>query len=85
MRRQDRWDDHAAFMDGLADEGFLLLVGPLGDPAQPERVLAIVDAADPQEVHARLADDPWVSMGLLSTVSVDRWELAIGTIGQDGR
>lgn len=84
MRRQDRWDEHAAFMDGLAEEGFLLLVGPLGDAAAPERVLAVVDAAGPQEVQARLAEDPWVPMGLLVTVSVDRWVLAIGTIGRGG-
>jgi hypothetical protein len=28
MREQDKWDEHAAFMDGLADEGFILLGGP---------------------------------------------------------
>ena len=31
MRRQAKWDEHAAFMDALADEGFIVLGGPLGD------------------------------------------------------
>jgi hypothetical protein len=31
MREQDGWDDHAAFMDALAEEGFVVLGGPLGE------------------------------------------------------
>ena len=27
MREQDGWDEHAKFMDGLVDEGFILLGG----------------------------------------------------------
>ena len=29
MREQDGWDEHASFMDGLVDSGFILLGGPL--------------------------------------------------------
>jgi hypothetical protein len=36
MRQQEHWDEHAAFMDALAEEGFIILGGPLGDG---ERVL----------------------------------------------
>jgi hypothetical protein len=38
MRRQDAWEEHAAFMDALADEGFIVAGGPLGsedDAPQP--------------------------------------------------
>ena len=30
LREQDAWDEHAAFMDGLADSGFIVLGGPVG-------------------------------------------------------
>jgi hypothetical protein len=30
-REQAGWDEHAAFMDALADEGFVVLGGPIGD------------------------------------------------------
>jgi hypothetical protein len=33
MREQDAWDEHAAFMDTLADEGLVVLGGPLEDGA----------------------------------------------------
>jgi hypothetical protein len=28
IRQQDGWDGHAAFMDGLVDDGFIILGGP---------------------------------------------------------
>src|SRR5436190_1287048 len=31
-REQDGWDEHAAFVDGLAAEGLIVLCGPVGDP-----------------------------------------------------
>jgi len=34
MREQERWDEHAAFMEALVDEGLIVLGGPLGDGAQ---------------------------------------------------
>jgi hypothetical protein len=34
MREHAGWDEHAAYMDRIFEEGFLLLVGPLeGGPA----------------------------------------------------
>jgi uncharacterized protein len=71
-REQDGWDEHAAFMDALVDEGFVLLGGPLGDG---ERVLLAVEAADEAAVHARLAADPWEPAGLLRTGRVEPWLL----------
>jgi len=35
MREQDGWDGHAAYMDGIFEEGFLLLAGPLEVTAKP--------------------------------------------------
>jgi hypothetical protein len=58
IRGQDAWDEHAAFMDGLARDGFIILGGPVGDGEQTLH-------ADENEIRARLAQDPWSSAGLL--------------------
>ncbi|MGA3155889.1 MAG: YciI family protein [Streptosporangiaceae bacterium] len=62
IRDQDAWDEHAAFMDGLVDDGFVILGGPVDDG---EQTLHVVEAADDNEIEARLAEDPWASAGLL--------------------
>jgi uncharacterized protein YciI len=71
-REQDGWAEHAAFMDALVADGFVLLGGPLGDG---ERVLLAVEAPDEAGVHARLAADPWQPSGLLVTGRVEPWAL----------
>ena len=76
MRQQEQWNEHAAFMDTLADEGFVVLGGPLGDGEK--KFLLIIDAEGEQEIAARLADDPWTSMGLLRIAKVERWEILLG-------
>jgi uncharacterized protein YciI len=72
IRRQDGWDDHAAFMDGLVEGGFLILGGPLGPG---HRTLHLVQAADEREVTARLSGDPWASAGLLRIGGIEPWAL----------
>ncbi len=59
---------HATFMNALADGGFVLLAGPLaGTEHGRVRVLLIVNAEDEDEIHRRLADDPWVTTEQLVT------------------
>ena len=72
IREQDGWDAHAAFMDGLVDDGFLIIGGPIGDGAQ---TLHAVEAADENAVRARFAADPWAAAGLLRLGSVEPWAL----------
>ena len=72
IREQPGWDAHAAFMDGLVDDGFLIIGGPIGDGAQ---TLHAVDAANENEVRARFAEDPWASAGLLRIGSIEPWAL----------
>jgi uncharacterized protein YciI len=72
IRDQDAWDEHAAFMDGLVDDGFIILGGPVGDG---EQTLHVVEAADENEIKARLAGDPWASAGLLQIGTVEPWAL----------
>jgi len=72
IREQDDWDAHAAFMDGLVDDGFLIIGGPIGDGAE---TLHAVEAADEDAVRARFAADPWASADLLRLGSVEPWAL----------
>jgi uncharacterized protein YciI len=75
IRRQDGWEEHAAFMDGLVDDGFVILGGPAGEGDPPEETLHAVEAADEDEVRACLAADPWARAGLLRIGSIERWML----------
>ena len=63
IRQQDGWDGHAAFMDGLVDDGFIILGGPVGEGTPPEETLHAVEAADEDEIRTRLARDPWNRAG----------------------
>jgi uncharacterized protein YciI len=72
IRDQEGWDKHAAFMDGLVDDGFIILGGPVGDG---EQTLHVVEAADEDEIRARLAGDPWASAGLLRIGTMEPWAL----------
>jgi len=76
MEDQSGWDEHAAFMDDLVDDGFIVLGGPLADE---HRVVHVVEAQSEEAVRATLARDPWSGSHLVVDV-VDRW-----TIRLDGR
>jgi uncharacterized protein len=72
-------DEHAAFMNALADQGIVLLAGPLaGSERGRIRVLLLINAASEAEVHDRLAADPWAQTQRLVTTSVEPWNLFIG-------
>ena len=73
IRGQDGWNEHAAFMDGLVDDGLIILGGPLGDGQQGALLLA--EAAGEREIAARLGEDPWAAMGLLHVGTVQPWAL----------
>jgi uncharacterized protein YciI len=69
---QDGWDEHAAFVEGLVDDGFVILGGPVSDGDQ---TLHVIEAADENDIKARLARDPWASAGLLHIGTVEPWAL----------
>ena len=50
-RKQDGWDEHAAFMDGAREQGVIVVGGPAGDG---QETLILVDAADEEAVTAIL-------------------------------
>jgi uncharacterized protein YciI len=72
IRDQEGWVQHAAFMDGLVDDGFIILGGPVGDG---QETLHVVDAADENEIRARLAVDPWAEARLLRVGTIEPWAL----------
>jgi hypothetical protein len=76
LEEQSGWDEHAAFMDGLVDGGFVVLGGPLADEF---RVILAVEADSEEAVRETLARDPWHGTHLV-IASVDAW-----TIRLDGR
>jgi uncharacterized protein YciI len=70
---------HAAFMNGLADEGFVLFAGPLaGSEKARLRALLIVDTDSEDEIRHRLAADPWVRTDRLVITSIEPWSLLVG-------
>ncbi len=73
MEQHSKWPAHAAFMDGLVSEGFVVLGGPLADE---ERVVLAVDAESEDAVRATLARDPW-SETHLRVATVERWTIRL--------
>jgi uncharacterized protein len=72
---QGAWDEHLAFMGGLAESGFVVLGGWLaGGP----KTLLVVAAHDEDEVRSRFEDDPYAAMELLAIASVEPWEVLLG-------
>ena len=79
LEGQPDWAGHASFMNALAKEGFVILGGPLdGTPD----VLLIIRAEDPDEVRARLAEDPWTASDLLRIARITPWTLRLGSVGK---
>jgi uncharacterized protein YciI len=72
-REQEGWDEHAAFMDGLVEEGFVVLGGPIGE-GDGENTLLVIDAVNEATARARLAEDPW-SEGILTIESIRPWSV----------
>jgi uncharacterized protein YciI len=66
-------------MNALAADGFVLFAGPLsGSDHERLRALVIVNANSTDEIHQRLAGDPWVHANRLRTTSIEPWTLLVG-------
>ena len=73
LEEQSRWPEHAALMDALVDDGFIVLGGPL---AGDGRVALAIEAASPQAVRETLARDPW-SETHLRVESIEPWTIRL--------
>jgi uncharacterized protein YciI len=77
LEQQDDWLAHAAFMNALHAEGFVLLGGPLeGTPD----VLLIIRSNNVDEIHVRLSADSWTSKDLLRIKQIVPWTLRLGSL-----
>ena len=72
MEEQSDWDAHAAFMDNLVDDGFVVLGGPLTD----RRVAHAVEAESEEAIRATLARDPWSETHLLID-AIEPWTIRL--------
>jgi len=70
-REQAGWDEHAAFMDALAEDGFIVMGGPTGT-GEDDNTFHVVDAPDEEAIRARLREDPW-SESMLTVHSIRPW------------
>ena len=75
MEEQVDWRRHADYMNALADDGFIVLGGPL---AGTRDVLLIVRAESEAGIVVCLADDCWSVNGLLKTLWIRPWRLRLG-------
>jgi uncharacterized protein YciI len=76
VEEQSGWEEHAAYMDALVDDGVVVLGGPLADE---HRVALVVEADSEAAVNQALDADPWTGSHLV-TDAVEPW-----TIRLDGR
>jgi uncharacterized protein YciI len=75
MEQQADWDAHAALMDAMDAEGFVVIGGPLDDTPY---VLLAVRAEHPMEIRTRLDADPWHAGRLLEITRIAPWTLRLG-------
>ena len=73
LEEQSGWQEHASFMDGLVDAGFIVLGGPLADE---RRVVHAVEAVSEDAVRATLARDPWSGTHLVID-SIEPWTIRL--------
>jgi uncharacterized protein YciI len=73
LEEQSGWDEHAAFMDGLVDDGVIVLGGPLADE---ERVAHAIEAESEEAIRAVLARDPWSDSHLVVD-TIDPWTIRL--------
>jgi hypothetical protein len=76
MEQRVGWRSHAAFMNGLEAEGFVLLGGPLDGASD---VLLVVRAETAEQVRFRLSQDPW-GPEMLETTRIAQWSLRLGDV-----
>jgi len=75
MDQQAEWSEHAAFMNALEAEGFVVLGGPLDDTPY---IMLVVRTEDVAEARARLTADPWEASRMIETTRIAGWALGLG-------
>ena len=73
-RSQAQWTEHAAFMDKLTADGFIILGGPLGE-GDGDDALLVFNGADKETILATLQDDPWIQSEILKVKAIHLWTI----------
>jgi uncharacterized protein YciI len=73
LEEQSGWEAHADFMDGLVEQGFIVLGGPLSDGVHTAHA---VEADSEEAVRATLARDPWSGSHLV-VESIEPWTVRL--------
>ena len=74
MNLQNGWAEHAAFMNQLAEEEFILLGGPIGKNSD---IMLIINASDEKEITERLGLDNWSRMKILEIKDIKPWTILL--------
>ena len=70
---------HNNYMHQLAEDGLVLFAGPLAGSEQDRiRVLLVADARTADHLTERFAEDPWERSGMLTTETIEPWNLLVG-------
>jgi uncharacterized protein YciI len=74
-RRRDQagWDEHATFMDTLAERGVVVLGGPVGE-VDGEIALLMLKVESEAAARAVLAPDPWLGR-ILTIAGIRPWTI----------
>ncbi len=72
VREQAYWDEHAAFMDQLFEDGTVIMGGPFSDGTGS---LVIVEAEDLNQVSTLFARDPFLVHQIFALRGLKQWQL----------
>ncbi len=75
MAAQPYWQEHASFMNALADSGFVQFGGPYGHDGRS--ILLVVEAESEVDILERLSSDVWEVKGILKTTEIAPWWIAL--------
>lgn len=67
---QPGWDEHAAWIDALADRGTIVMGGPYSDNSG---AMLILEGLSAEEIEPLFATDPFVKNGVFVVDDVREW------------
>ena len=80
-RQQPLWTEHAAFIDRVFEQGWIVLAGPYADWS---RALIVVQAGSAAEASALFRDDPWARHGILLESEIIEWTIFLDSRPKPG-
>jgi uncharacterized protein len=71
---QDRWEEHAAFIDRLIERGIFVMGGPFADYSGSHTLLENVSEEEAREL---VLQDPFVENGVFELEDVRAWNVYV--------